>query len=85
MIEIRRFKRKFNIDTKLPYYREIHAVESEVAKGTVYCFSDGKFAVLKHDGVVYCPINEWKDLADKMVPEIRQEIYEVVEVMGVKA
>lgn len=69
----------------MPYYRDIHAVDSEVAKGVVYCFSDGKFAVLKCDGVVSCPVKEWQSLADRMIPEIRQEIYEVVNVMGAMA
>ena len=82
MIEIRRFKESFHIQGRLHYYPDILAVESEISKSVVYCFSDGKFAILRADGAVYCPINEWRDLADRMIPEIRKEIYEIVEVWG---
>lgn len=82
MVQIRRFKRRFNIENKLHYYPAIFAIQSEVSAGTVYCISDGKFAVLRCDGAVYCPIGEYRELADKMKPDIKQEILSTMEMWG---
>ena len=84
MVQIRRFKKRLDIDAKLKKYRDIFAIESEVQENAVYCISDGKFAVLCWDGVVYCPIGEYKQLADRMKAEIRQEILDVIEMWGGK-
>ncbi len=79
MVQIRRFRRRFDIDARLKRYSDILAVQSEVEEGAVYCMSDGKFAILCHDGAVYCPMDEVDELADRMRPEIRSEIFEVLE------
>ncbi len=84
MIEIRRFAKPIVLEAKLPHYKGIYAIQSEVAKGIVYCFSDGKFAILRSDGAVHCPVDEVFDLAERLIPEIKQEILDIVEVMGVK-
>ena len=60
-------------------YPGIFAIESEIVSGCAYAFSDGKFAVLRHDGAVFCPIHETPILADMMKPEIRAEILSVFE------
>ena len=83
MVQIRRFKKRFDIDAKLKKYKDIFAIESEV-ENAVYCISDGKFAVLCWDGAVYCPIGEVKELANGMKAEIRQEILDVMEMWGGK-
>ncbi len=74
-----RFKRKFNIDKKLNYYKDIFAIQSEVEDGAVYCISDGKFAVLCWNGAVYCPLEEVHTLAGLMRPDVRSEILEIIE------
>lgn len=80
MVQIRRFKRWFDIDARLTAYRDILAVQSEVEEGAVYCMSDGKFAILCFNGAVYCPLSEVNDLAAMMKPEIQKEIREVLEI-----
>ena len=84
MVQIRRWKKRLDIDAKLKKYRDIFAIESEVQENAVYCISDGKFAVLCWDGVVYCPIGEYKELANRMKEEIKQEILDVMEMWGGK-
>lgn len=83
MVQIRRFKRRFDIEAKLKKYSDIFAIESEV-ENAVYCISDGKFALLCWDGAVYCPIGEYLKLANKMKAEIRREILDVMEMWGCK-
>ena len=84
MVQIRRWKKHFDVNAKLTKYNGIFAVQSEVQENAVYCISDGKFAVMCFDGVVYCPISEYKELASRMRAEIRKEILEVVEMWGGK-
>ena len=83
MVQIRRFKRRFDIDAKLRKYKDILAIQSEVEEA-VYCISDGKFAILCWDGAVYCPIGEVKELANRMKGEIKREILDVMEMWGGK-
>ena len=83
MVQIRRWKRRLDIEAKLTKYRDIFAIESEV-ENAVYCISDGKFAILCWDGAVYCPIGEVKELANRMKEEIKREILDVVEMWGGK-
>jgi hypothetical protein len=80
MVQILRFKNRFDIDAKLKKYRDILAVQSEEEEGAVYCLSDGKFAILCWDGAVFCPMEEVEDLQAKMRPEIQQEIAEILEI-----
>ena len=80
MVRVLRFKKQFDIDAKLKKYRDILAIQSEVEEGAVYCLSDGKFAILCRDGVVYCWMREVDELISRMRPEIRKEIAEVLEV-----
>ncbi len=80
MVQILRFKRRFDIDARLRKYRDILAVQSEVEEGAVYCLSDGKFAILCWDGAVFCPMEEVAELQAKMRPEIQQEIAEILEI-----
>lgn len=83
MVQIRRFKKRFDIDARLKTYKGIFAIESEV-ENAVYCISDGKFAILCWDGAVYCPIDEYMQLANRMKAEIRQEILDIMEMWGGK-
>jgi hypothetical protein len=80
MVQILRFKNRFDIDAKLKKYRDILAVQSEEEEGVVYCISDGKFAILCWDGAVFCPMEEVADLQAKMRPEIQQEIAEILDI-----
>jgi hypothetical protein len=80
MVQILRFKNRFDIDAKLKKYRDILAVQSEEEDGVVYCISDGKFAILCWDGAVFCPMEEVAELQAKMRPEIQQEIKEILEI-----
>ena len=82
MVQIRRFKRRFDIDAKLMNYRGIFTIQSEVEEGAVYCISDGKFGILCFDGIVWCPLEDIHELASRMTAAIKAEIYEIIEFWG---
>lgn len=63
-----------NLETELTHYDKIYSVESEEYDGLFYGLSDGKFAVLRPDGAVFCPVHETPKLARRMLPRIREEI-----------
>ena len=82
MVQIRRFKRRFDIDARLKYYTDIFTIQSEVEENTVYCISDGKFGILCFDGIVWCPLEDIQELASRMTAAIKAEIYEIIEFWG---
>ena len=77
MIKILKFAKQFKIQQQLHYYPGIWAVDSELTTGLSYGISDGKFAVIRHDGIAYCPLDEVDELAAKMKPEVGDEILNV--------
>lgn len=82
MVHILRFSKRMNVAGLLEKYNGIVGIQSEVKHDATYCISDGKFAILCGDGVVYCLQEDMIELAEMMHFKIKQEIYEIIEVWG---
>ncbi|MCI8348687.1 MAG: hypothetical protein HFE74_04515 [Firmicutes bacterium] len=70
------FKKKRSIDTFLSHFNG-YAVESNIAKGTVYLADCKRCAVLRVDGYAMWDITETESVIKSMKPEIQEEAAEV--------
>ena len=77
MVSRLNFTKRLDIEAMLIRYPGIFAVDSNIEKGTTYCISDGKFAVMRFDGALFCPLHETHKLANMLRPEYRDEIMEI--------
>jgi hypothetical protein len=76
MISILKFKKETPIGTLLVNYTDIYAIESMVQCGLIYGIADGKFAILRAKGAIYCPLHETPNLAERFLP-LKDEIMEI--------
>ena len=60
------FSKRLEIQTDLKKYTDIYAIESELHRGLVYGISDGKFAILRGNGAIFCPLHETPQLAERV-------------------
>jgi len=79
MISRLNFAKRFDIEARLMNYDGIWAVDSTLTNDLTYCFDSNKFAVLRSDGAIFCPLHEVPKLADKMMPAVRREILDIYE------
>ena len=77
MVSRLNFSSRFDIEKTIIRYPGIFAVDSNIEKGLTYCISDGKFAVLRVDGALFCPLHETPQLAGMLKPEFGNEIMEI--------
>lgn len=68
------FDKPKNLASELTHYTDIYAIDSMEFSNIVYGLSDGKFAVLKPDCAVFCPIHEVPDMAKRLIPELQAEV-----------
>ena len=68
------FKKYFEIQTQLKKYTDIYAIESEIHKGLVYGISDGKFAILRGNGAIFCPLHETPQLAERVTALVSKKM-----------
>lgn len=71
------FEKKFSIERNMHRYAGIWAVDSILAKGLTYGVADGKFAIIRCDGALYCTLDDIKKMASMLKPEIRDEVLAV--------